>query len=65
MNKIALFINILFYYQAVQTSKINANELAAERDAQKRLNTRKFVITRLSRTQQNNGLIQRQLLKSR
>nr|WKV17596.1 hypothetical protein psn0606-3_00007 [Shigella sonnei] len=31
----------------------------------KRLNTRKkFVITRLSRTQQNNGLIQRQLLKA-
>ncbi|WP_332829777.1 hypothetical protein [Escherichia coli] len=62
-----MFINILFFIiRLCKLQKINANELAAERDAQKRLNTRKkFVITRfIQGLIQNNGLIQRQLLKA-
>ena len=68
MNKklLCLLISSFLLSGCANFKKINANELAAEKTHKKRLNTRKkFVITRLSRTQQNNGLIQRQLLKSR
>lgn len=68
MNKKLLYLLISSFLLSgcANFKKINANELAAERDAQKATEyAKKFVITRLSRTQQNNGLIQRQLLKSR
>ena len=51
---------------AVNGQELIMTNLQPKETHKKRLNTRKkFVITRLSRTQQNNGLIQRQLLKSR
>ncbi len=68
MNKKLLCLLISsFYYQAVQTSKKSMlMNLQPQETHKKRLNTRKkFCNNPISSDQQNNGLIQRQLLKSR
>ncbi|MDC9148545.1 hypothetical protein PSK87_27665 [Escherichia coli] len=68
MNKKLLYLLISSFLLSgcANFKKINANELAAERDAQKATEYAKKIRNNpVIQTQQNNGLIQRQLLKSR